>query len=121
MVEYPGTRLPAALRDWGTNDFERTLQAEIMALDAGILPLQGVTGRGGRVDSRVDVTLISSHDGGQVIQAKVGVFFGEIIGGCSCGDDPFTQPAYCMLLVTIEKQTASAGFEVIEEPERDGI
>ena len=46
------------------------------------------------------------------IQAKVGVFFNEIIGGCSCGDDPLSENAYCELQVSIDKVTAEAEFSV---------
>lgn len=110
--------LTGLLPYWGTREFDPALKRAIEGLAAGSLPLGGVLGQGGLVDdSDISVTVIHTRENGQTLLAKVGVFFTEVVGGCSCGDDPFTQPAYCMLLVTIDRQTASAGFEVIEEPE----
>ena len=93
-----------------------------MGLGAEVLPLQAATLHGGQVDGcDIAVTVIDSRESGQAIQARVGVFFTELIGGCSCGDDPHTVPAYCVLQVTIDKQTGDAGFEVVGEVEHSGI
>ena len=109
-------RFASALQDWGTPRFDRTLKNEIEDLEAACLPLSRGTGLGGWIDgSDLAVTIISSCENGQVVQARVGVFFTEIVGGCSCGDEPFSQPVYCLLQVTIEKRTARAAFELIDE------
>ena len=108
------TLLPDAVRDWGTERFEQTLQREILALDTGCLPLWQATSEGGQVDTgNLAVSVLGSRERGVVIEVRIGVFFNEVVGGCSCGDDPYTRPAGCLLRVTIDKTTAGAGFEVI--------
>ncbi len=120
MTENNSPRFAGALLDWGTPRFDQTLKNEIEALEVACLPLSRGTGSGGRIDgSDLAVTVISARENGLTVQARVGVFFTEIVGGCSCGDEPFSQPAYCMLQVTIEKQTACAGFELIDESVHD--
>lgn len=121
MTENHRPRFGNALRDWGTERFNQSLKGELKALGAGNLPLHGGTNQGGRVDdSDLGVTVISARDSGQAIQVRVSVFFTEVVGGCSCGDDPFGLPACCTLQVTIEKQTGMAAFEVIEVPTQGG-
>jgi len=39
----------------------------------------------------------------------------EIVAGCSCGDDPQSQNAYCAMRVRIDKTTAAAAFAVIDD------
>jgi hypothetical protein len=122
MTEYHRPSFGNALRDWGTEQFNQSLKVELKALGAGHLPLHGGTNQGGWVDdSDLDVTVISARDSGQAIKVRLSVFFTEVVGGCSCGDDPFGLPACCTLQVTIEKQTGIAGFEVIEEPVQGDI
>lgn len=116
MTDTQAPGLTAAVRDWGTEQFERTLKSDIEALDGGCLPLYQGTQAGGRVDdSDLSVTVISSRARGSVIESCIGVFFTEVVGGCSCGDEPFTQPGYCELRVTIDRHTARAGFELIDD------
>ncbi|MDX1698874.1 MAG: hypothetical protein R3308_11330 [Thiohalobacterales bacterium] len=104
MQTDPAPLLTAALRDWCTERFEQTLKQEILALDAGCLPLVHGTCEGGQVDTgNLAVSVFGSRERGATIEARIGVFFNEVIGGCSCGDDPFTRPASCLLRVTIDK------------------
>jgi hypothetical protein len=49
------------------------------------------------------------------------VFFTEVVGGCSCGDEPFEQPVYCELGVTIDRQSGEAVFNVIESAGQGGV
>ena len=115
-------RLPAAVHEWGSARFEQTLKDAIERLDAGCLPLYRATSEGGRVDaSDLRVSVLGSHEDGQAIEARVGVFFTEVVGGCSCGDDPFSRPGYCLLRVTIDRQTTSAGFEIMQTAGEDGL
>ena len=98
-----------ALRAWGTDAFAPTLKRAIEGLPAGALPLDRATASGGRGDdSDLTATVISAADRGAVVAARVGIFFSEIIAGCSCGDDPFAEPAYCELEVRIDKATGAA-------------
>ena len=52
---------------------------------------------------------------GDWICARVGIFFNEVVGGCSCGDDPLSVNAYCQIQVSIDRASAEAEFAVIAE------
>ena len=107
-------KLTASLSDWGRESFAQTLKAEVEGLSKGTLPLEKATTQGGYVDeSNISATVFDFADKGNHVQAKVGVFFNEIVGGCSCGDDPIVVNAYCEILVSIDKKTAEAGFSFI--------
>lgn len=101
-------------RAWGTDAFASTLKREVEALPPGALPLDRATAHGGRVDDGpVVVTVIGAIDAGSHLEARVGVFFAEVIAGCSCGDDPFDQPGYCELAGRIDKATGITVFTLI--------
>lgn len=105
--------LKQSLQDWQTEAFESSLKAELLALDPALLPLQKGVSCGGYVDgTNMQMTLLSTAATADRITAKVGVFFNEIIAGCSCGDDPMSEPAYCELCVLIDKQTGMASFSL---------
>jgi hypothetical protein len=94
---------------------EKALKQELENLPAGTLPLEKGTSRGGFVDdSDISVTVIKVEQNENGIQAKVGVFFTEIIVGCGCGDDPMPENAYCEMLISIDRRTATARFEVVQ-------
>jgi hypothetical protein len=57
--------------------------------------------------------LLHAADDPNSIRAKVGIFFDEILGGCSCGEEPASLQSYCELLVRIDKATAEAQFSVL--------
>ena len=104
-----------SLRSWQSGGFSRSLKLEIECLPPGILPLDRGTSQGGRVDdSELSATILGCSDQEDFIQARVGIFFNEVVGGCSCGDDPFVANAYCELWVAIDKYSAEATFTVIE-------
>ena len=42
------------------------------------------------------------------IDAEVGVFFTEVLAGCSCGDEPYAERGYCEVQVDIDKRTGRA-------------
>ena len=104
-------RLPAALRAWNTKDFIQVLKTEMRALDSGVLPLFEGTSQGGLVDdSDIAITLLNASRDEAAVWLDVGVFFSEIVGGCSCGDDPVAENAYCELRIRIDFATAVADF-----------
>ena len=108
-------RLPAALRAWPSAAFAATLKGEIEALPAAALPLAQGTAHGGHVgDEALTATVLRAADTGAAIEATVGVFFAEIIAGCSCGDEPQSVNAYCELRVRIDRSGA-ASFAVVPE------
>ena len=110
------SKLPGTVRALEFGLAAQTLKGEIERLGAGVLPLHQAVGQGGMVDDRqFAVTVLHVADHGGSIRAKLGVFFDEIVGGCSCGDDPFTENVYCVLRVSIDKASAEAEFAVIPE------
>ena len=110
------TKLLDALQQSRPGLFEKTLKQELENLPAGTLPLEKGTNRGGFVDdSDISVTVINVAQSENSIQAKVGVFFTEIIVGCGCGDDPMPENAYCEMLISIDRTTFTAKFEVIQQ------
>jgi len=96
-------------------DYGQALKQCLENLPAGTLPLDQGTNQGGYVDDRdISVTVITVSEKQGRVQAKVGVFFTEIIVGCGCGDDPFPVNAYCEMQIRLDKNTAEAEFEVIQ-------
>ncbi len=104
------------LRARGTPTFARELKAALLGLAPDTLPLQAGTTRGGLVDARdLAATVLTVHDHGDVIRARVGMHFTEIVGNCACGDAPYPAPAWCVLQVSIDTATARARFTVVPE------
>lgn len=109
-------RFTRALRDWGSDVFAETLKSEIMQLETGVLPLDKGGSLGGYVDdSEMSITIISVIGNEKTIEVRIGVFFRELLAGCSCGDEPSPENAYCEIRVTIDKATAEAQFTVVED------
>jgi len=106
-------RLVNAARDWQTAAFAQSLKRDIEGLPPGTLPLREAASLGGHVDdSGLTATVIGYAEEGGQIRARLGVFFAEVIAGCSCGEDPPALSAYCELEVSIDKATAVARFAV---------
>jgi hypothetical protein len=109
-------RVVRSLEAWGSDSFYRLLKEEIESLQPGALPLHAGVTRGGVVDdNELTATVLGASDEAGVLQARVGIFFTEIVAGCSCGDDPAAYNAYCEFLVTIDRQTAACAFEPLEQ------
>jgi len=104
-----------ALQEAQPGSVEKVFKRELENLPASTLPLEKATTRGGFVDdSDISVCVISLKQDETGIQAKVGVFFTEIIVGCGCGDDPIPENAHCEMLISIDKTTCRAEFMVIQ-------
>jgi len=112
-------RLSKSLAAWGTPAFEDTLKGELEQLDAGLLPLQeGLSGTSHVTESSHTVMVLGAREGGGVIHAKVGIFYGGILMGCSCADDPTPveeQPEYCVLQIEINRETAEARVTLLPD------
>ena len=107
-------KFTGALRDWTSERFAATLKRELLALDPADLPLHGVTTQGGIVDDTgIDATILGATDDDLAIRVTVGVLFTEIVGGCSCADEPAPTNTYCEMRITIDKATAEAQLSVI--------
>jgi len=114
VSQRPVTRFPRALQAWGSDIFGETLKNEVERLEPGVLPLDKGGALGGYVDdSDIGVTIISLTYNEQSIQARIGVFFREMLAGCSCGDEPSPENAYCEIQVRIDRVTAAAEFILI--------
>ena len=109
-------QLIQSFRSQGSEAFRETLKAELEGLADGTLPLDKGCSRGGYADGReIAVTILDVKDGQRSIRARVGVFFRELVAGCSCGDDPLTESGYCEMEVTIDRESAEAEFMVLPE------
>jgi hypothetical protein len=108
-------KFPDALRSWASDSFERTLKSEIENLETGSLPLENGISQGGRIDdSNITATILNTSDNSSVIKTKAGIFFTEIVGGCNCNDDPVEINAYCEIIINIDKATAKANIDVLQ-------
>jgi hypothetical protein len=107
-------KLPETLRAWGTDRCAHLLKREILALKPGTLPLHLATKQGGMIQGGArDLTVLAVEDDGNSLLAHIGVFFTEVVGGCSCGDEPLTVDSYCELKLRIDKRSAEADLEVV--------
>lgn len=103
----------STLNSWGESTFNTQLIGEIMALPENALPLQQALSQGDIASERPDkITVMSSEATTTKIIIKLGVFFTEIISGCSCGDDPGSLNGYCEMRLTIERQSGNADFQI---------
>ena len=94
--------------------FASTLRQEIADLPAGALPLEAALTQGGRIaDGEIAVSLLGVSEDAAAIYARVGIFFTEVVGGCSCGDDPFTESGYCRMQLRIDKATAEGTLTLL--------
>ncbi|WP_198266254.1 glucosamine--fructose-6-phosphate aminotransferase [sulfur-oxidizing endosymbiont of Gigantopelta aegis] len=106
-------QLLKSLQSWGSETFKSTLKEELQTLSDNALPLHHATTQGGKVDaSNIAALINSASENNTHIQIKVGIFFNEIIAGCNCDDDPMSENTYCELLVSIDKSTAEADFNL---------
>jgi len=109
-------RFPAAAQAWPSQAFAQALTKEIEGMGLAELPLDQGASQSGYVDaSNLRAMLLTSTDEGPCIRAEVGVFFSEIIAGCSCGDEPEAIAAYCRLEIHIDKASADAVIRVLPE------
>jgi len=107
---------PNALRAWNSETFAWVLKAEIEGMDVATLPLHAGCTQGGLVgDADITATVFEGIDEGPTILAEVGIFFTELVAGCSCGDGPDTIDTYCRLRIRIDKISAAAEIHVIPD------
>jgi len=62
-------------------------------------------------DTALAVQLLSSREQDGQVQAHIGIFYGGIVAGCSCADDPSptdTITEHCELLLDIHLATGQA-------------
>ncbi len=106
-------RLQNSIQNRNSDAFQKVLKTELENLESGLLPLEKGTSQGGHVDdSDITATVLNVTEDSSDVQAKVGIFFTEIVINCGCGDDPMPINAYCEMIVRIDKATAEAEFMV---------
>ena len=110
---------PQSIAAWGTPEFPAVLKTELEGLDPAHLPLQqGLSVSSYAVPEGFWVTVLGVSESGNAIRARVGVFYAGIVAGCSCADDPTPVepvPEYCVVAVSIDKETGAAAFALAEE------
>jgi hypothetical protein len=104
-----------SLRAWNTAAFAGSLKADILGLGAGVLPLHEAAAGGCVDEGDIEITLLGTSHSATEIHANIGIFFTEVIAGCSCGDEPAASNAYCELRVSIDRGNGQARFEVIHD------
>ena len=106
-----------SLRSWKSDLFVQTLKDELEDLNANSLPLDKSSTQGGYIDadSKITVSVFNVSEHEHFIQARIGVFFTEIITCCGCGDDPMYNDAYCQMQIALDKVTAETKFTVIPD------
>jgi len=112
-------RLTNSLRAWGTPVFNDVLKQEIEQLDHDRLPLQQGLSAGSHVlGDKVNAMVIAASETDGAVRAKVGLFYGSILAGCSCADDPTPVDElseYCVVQLDIDKATAETAVSLVEE------
>ncbi len=115
----PMLRMSESLDAWGTPGFGAVFKREAESLDHTLLPLQqGMASSSHVSDTPFRVMLISVDDDPASVRIKAGVFYSGVIAGCNCADDPTPveeQNEYCVLLFTIDKQTADSSVALLDE------
>jgi hypothetical protein len=106
-------KLSNTLKAWGSTAFAQTLKEELEALAPGELPLDQGSASGYVDTNGVVATVLSVTETDAYLRANIGLFFHEVLAGCSCGDDPALTSSYCQIRVSIDKVSAEAEFAVI--------
>ncbi|MCW8955439.1 MAG: glucosamine--fructose-6-phosphate aminotransferase [Gammaproteobacteria bacterium] len=102
--------------NYQSNSFKKMLKHRIEHLRPGSLPLDKGTTQGGIVDdNNISASILAISEAEHSVNIKAGVFFTEIVGGCSCGDDPITINAYCDIIITMNKLSDELQFSIIDE------
>lgn len=113
------THLTQTVQSWGKPGFEQAFKREIEALDAAELPLQQGLARSSHVaDQPFHAMLIDAREAPGVLCIKAGIFYGGIIAGCSCADDPTpidVQTEYCVLQLDIDRTSGEARVALLDD------
>ena len=108
-----------SLAAWHTPVFETVFRQEVQALDLALLPLQAALSQSSYVgETAIEPVVLQSSESADAILVKTGIFYGGIIAGSCCADDPTPvceQTEYCELLCTISKTTAEVSFTLLAD------
>ena len=111
--------LSEILAAWDTPGREAALKRALEGLDAAGLPLlQQALTQGSQVMAEpfqvMVLTTVETEDG---LEARVGVFFTSLLGGCQCADDPTPLeplPEYAQIKITIQRETGMARLSLLD-------
>ncbi|NCA88193.1 MAG: hypothetical protein EOM92_04540 [Gammaproteobacteria bacterium] len=114
----PTVHLPLTLAAWSGPQREAVLKQELEQLDPGLLPLREAMARGNQVAVEpVRVLVLTTGEGEDCLQARVGLLFASLIGGCQCADDPSpleVLPEYAELQIWIDRLTGAAQWWLLD-------
>jgi hypothetical protein len=107
-------KLTLTIQEHNPDTLGHILKKELESGTGAALPLHKGANEGGYCDaSNLEVTILSLEQNAQVIRAMIGVFFTEVVANCSCGDEPLEKPAYCEMLLNIDRTTAETDVHVV--------
>ena len=113
------TKLQNALNTWGGPDFEAVFKQSIAALDCDTLPLQqGLAAGSVAMDDSIEAVILSKKELTGAFEVKTQIFYTSRTSGCACAGDPTVeseQTEQCLVLVSIDKQTAEAVFTLLDD------
>ena len=110
MTDLHTIHLSRTLAAWSGPQREAVLKQELEQLDPGLLPLRAAMAQGNQVAAE-PVRVLVLTTGEDCLQARVGLLFASLIGGCQCADDPNpleALPEYAELEIRIDRQTGAA-------------
>lgn len=107
-------KLLHTIEEYDPETLIRTLKRELESGVGANLPLDKGASEGGYCDpTDLEVTVLGIKQDNHYLHARIGVFFTEIVANCSCGDEPTNKPAYCEMLLSIDRATGAATANVI--------
>mgnify|MGYP006271736693 CR=1 FL=1 len=99
--------LPAAVSARPEGETDAALLQALMPVIAGQPLLAAATEQGGRVDpASIRLSLLSRDTAGGWL--RLGVFGEEVVGGCSCGDEPYAVGFYVELRLRLDPASGTA-------------
>jgi len=115
-------RLTRSAAAWKSPDFNATLAGELEALGAqhpALHPLlqAGLSQTSAVADEPITVSVFGTDEEEGRICARIGVFYGGIIAGCNCADDPTPVDSLverCELLLDLDCATGVARLRLLD-------
>jgi hypothetical protein len=93
---------------WGGPSFEPTLNATLESLSPDLLALHRCSNQGGMIVGPIAVSVVNREADSATIRLRLTVLFAEIVGGCSCGDDPYEAQSAATLVLEIDRASGHA-------------
>jgi hypothetical protein len=107
-----------SLNAWRRPEFESVFKQEVRNLEKMLLPLQAALTQSSHVsESDIDCVVLMTNEMDDVIRIKTGIFYGGLIAGSCCADDPSPvceQIEYCEVQFDICKRTAEVTMALLK-------